>query len=64
MARPVTTSEPQSKRSMQVTFASVEEKAFWQAHAKRRGASLAGLIKLLLTEDFEAHPPKEPAPKS
>jgi len=62
MARPKTVAddEPRGKRVTPVVWPSIAEKEFWQAHAKRRGASLAGLIKLLLTEDYETHPPKEP----
>lgn len=56
MARPTTTTEPQSKRSIQVTFGTIAEKAEMQAHAKRRGASLAGLLKMLLAADVQAHP--------
>lgn len=60
MGRPKTTSESQSQRTVAITYASVEEKQFWQAHAKRRGTSLAALIKILLTEDYEAHPGPPP----
>lgn len=56
MARPITTSEPQSKRSIQVTFSTVAEKSEMQAHAKRRGASLAGLLKMLLAADVASLP--------
>ncbi len=64
MARPKTVSadEPRGTRVTPVVWPSVSEKQFWQAHAKRRGTSLAALIKLLLTEDHEKHPgpPEKP----
>lgn len=53
MARPVTTTEAQSKRSVQVTFASVEAKKAAQAHAASKGQTLAGLLKLLLAADMK-----------
>ncbi len=48
-------------RSVTFTFDSEEEKAAYQAHAKRRGQTLAGLIKSLLAKDREALPPAPPA---
>jgi hypothetical protein len=63
MARPKTVSadEPRGQRVSPVVWSSIEEKRFWQAHAKRRGVSLAALIKMLLTEDYEKHAPPAPA---
>ncbi|NVO33491.1 hypothetical protein [Hymenobacter lapidiphilus] len=43
-------------RSVTFTFDSEEEKAAYQAHAKRRGLTLAGLIKSLLAADRAALP--------
>lgn len=57
MARPISTSEAQSKRTVSVTFASTVEKAAMQAHAKRRGTTLAGLLKMLLAADVAAKGP-------
>ena len=54
MGRPITTTEPQSQRSTPVTWESVSEKKTMQAHAKRRGNSLAGLLKMLLASDVAA----------
>jgi hypothetical protein len=54
MARPVTTSDAQSKRSTQVTFATIEAKKAAQAHAASKGQTLAGLLKLLLSADMAA----------
>ena len=62
MGRPITTTEPQSKRSVQITFGTVAEKGQMQAHAKRRGASLAGLLKMLLAADLATHPAPTPGP--
>lgn len=49
-------------RSVTFTFDSVEDKAAYQAHAKRRGLTLAGLIKSLLAADRATLPPAPPAP--
>ena len=63
MPRPKTATEPQGKRVAPVTFNSVAEKRAAQAHATRKGQSLAGLLKLLLAADMAAHPapPATPA---
>lgn len=62
MARPKTVSseEPRGRRVTPVVWLSIAEKQEWQAHAKRRGLSLAGLIKHLLATD-RAVPPATPA---
>ncbi|OGX84118.1 hypothetical protein BEN47_16710 [Hymenobacter lapidarius] len=62
MARPVTSSEAQSKRTASVTFATLAEKQAAQAHAARKGQSLAGLLKLLLAADVAATPGPAAAP--
>ena len=54
MARPISTSEAQSKRTVSVTFGTVADKAAMQAHAKLRGTTLAGLLKMLLASDVAA----------
>ena len=54
MARPKTATEPQGTRVAPVTFKSVADKQAAQAHAHRRGNSLAGLLKMLLAADVAA----------
>ena len=49
-------------RAYTFTFDSEEDKAAYQAHAKRRGLTLAGLIKSLLAADLTAHGPLPEAP--
>lgn len=64
MGRPKLTSddEPRQKRTVPITFTTVAEKTEMQAHAKRRGLTLAGLIKHLLTEDVRHHGGSPPPP--
>ena len=52
MGRPKTTTESQVQRTAAVTFATVADKHLAQAHAARKGQSLAGLLKLLLAADM------------
>ena len=56
--RPVTTTEKQVLRKATVTFASLAEKQAAQAHAARKGQSLAGLLKLLLAADMAPTGPR------
>ena len=49
-------------RAYTFTFDTEEEKALYQAHAKRRGLTLAGLIKSLLAEDRAKLPPAPSSP--
>jgi hypothetical protein len=49
-------------RAYTFTFDTEEEKAAYQSHAKRRGLTLAGLIKSLLAEDRAKLPPTGPQP--
>ena len=58
MARPktVAVNEPRGKRVSPVVWESIAEKQTMQAHAKRRGTTLAGLLKMLLAADVAAHP--------
>ena len=62
MPRPKTATEPQGQRVAPVTFNSVAEKRAAQAHATRKGQSLAGLLKLLLAADMAADLATHPAP--
>ena len=59
MARPKTVAdnEPRGKRVTPVVWKSIAEKGEMQAHAKRRGATLAGLLKMLLAADVAAKGP-------
>lgn len=43
-------------RSCTFTFETIEEKATMQAHAKKQGRTLAGLIKYLLAQDARTVP--------
>lgn len=52
MARPTTTTEKRTERIVPVTFATVEAKKAAQAHATKKGQTLAGLLKLLLAADM------------
>lgn len=52
MARPTTTTEKRTERIVPVTFATVEAKKAAQAHAAKKGQTLAGLLKLLLAADM------------
>ena len=54
MGRPAITSGKRTERVVPVTFTTVEEKQAMQAHAKQRGTTLAGLIKMLLSDDVKA----------
>lgn len=58
MARPKTVSEaePRGQRVVPVVFFSIAEKRAWQEHAKKRGMTLAGLIKSLLAADLSRLP--------
>ena len=54
MGRPAITSGKRTERVVPVTFTTVEEKQAMQAHAKLRGTTLAGLLKMLLASDVAA----------
>jgi copper oxidase (laccase) domain-containing protein len=58
MGRPATATEKRTSRVVPVTFASVAEKQAAQAHAGRKGQSLAGLLKLLLAADMAPTGPR------
>lgn len=61
MARPKSTAEPRNQRIVNVLFPSRQEMLDAQAHAKRRGLTLAGLVRSLVKSDISLHGPLPPA---